>query len=769
MRKNFVLCLFCSFLVFCASSQVQRPYGEFSNSGTKKAEKKLLKDARKEFDYTNYSGAAEKYSELLKLDSTNPMYNFEQAQTLYNNYRQPLSIPYFEKALRFCKDSIGEAYYFLASAYHLAGNFDKARSNYKIYQRVLNSHGTDLLEEEETDLKAEVSRKIEMCDNGEVLLRTPAADKFTINGKTHSFRIENIGTDVNSEYDDYGAVLSNHDSVMSFTSRRAGTVGNKLDWDDKFFEDIYLSNFGSFGWSKSVALSEPINSPKHEAVISVSADGKTIYFYRGIKQGTFYVSTLNGTTWSKPAVLFQEEDMNTSSWETSFFGFSVSGDELYVVSDRDGGMGMRDIYVSKKQSNGSWGALKDIGAPINTKYDEDAPFITADGKAMYFSSKGHNSMGGFDIFRSERQGEGWSEPVNIGRPFNTVGEDIYFIIANNSDRAYYSSSSQAADGSKDMDIYVIDQCDDIPETTLSGITAGVPYGTLTIAEKESGRKVTDVRIENGRYAVRLKHGADYRFTLNYDNVIDPVSADITVPKLCKTYDLYQEISFQHAGLPVVFKNAFFDMKKATSAAGTTNYSDYLSKIDKGTALYSEISVQTSVALAKVDTAKVISTPTVAVSSATVAIASTHTVTAASTHTATTTASTTTTTATGTTATITTISVNNVLFDYDKSSLNTAYLAELDKVVDFLKQSKKASIEVAGYTDSKGSDEYNLALSKRRADAVASYLASKGISRGRIKTTGSGESKPLAANENPDGSDNPDGRAKNRRTEITVIQ
>ena len=111
-----------------------------------------------------------------------------------------------------------------------------------------------------------------------------------------------------------------------------------------------------------------------------------------------------------------------------------------------------------------------------------------------------------------------------------------------------------------------------------------------------------------------------------------------------------------------------------------------------------------------------------------------------------------------------------MFDYDKSNLKREFTSELDKVVDFLKNAnKKAKIEVAGHSDSKGSDPYNLALSKRRANAVAAYLTSKGINKSRIKAIGYGESKPVAANENPDGSDNAEGRAQNRRTEIIVVQ
>jgi outer membrane protein OmpA-like peptidoglycan-associated protein/tetratricopeptide (TPR) repeat protein len=780
---------FCFSVLYIASfSQGQKPYGEFSNPSTEKTEKKILKVARKAFDYGNYSAAIEKYAELLKLDSTNPMYNFEQAQTLYNNYRQPQSIPYFEKAILYSKDSIGEAYYFLGISYHLSGQFDKAQDNYKVYLGMLNNHGTDLIAEEEKELKAEVKHRIEMCENGKMISKSAPADKLTLNGKTRPFRIENMGNDINSEYDDYGEVLSANDSILYFTSRKEGTTGDQVDWDDKFFEDIYMSNLGNSGWEKCVQLGAPINSKKHEAVISISDDGKTIYFYRGVKQGTFYYSTLTGNVWSKPEILFKDQDVNTNSWETSFFGFSVAGNELYVVSDRDGGIGVRDIYVSKKQQDGSWGALKNIGGTINTPYDEDAPFITSNGKTMYFSSKGHNSMGGFDIFRSERQGDSWSEPVNMGLPFNTPGEDIYFIVANKTDCAFYSSSSLATDSTKDMDIYTINLCDDIPEIILAGRTSGITNGSISIAERSSGQKVADVRIENGQYSVRLKHGADYRFTLNYPSVIDPVSADISIPTLCKVYDLYQEISFDKPGQPVVFKNAFFNIKKETAKAGISNYTEFLNKLDKNTSLYSEISVPTSVILAKVDTQKIkpVSTLTTSVTSATTTIsAATQTVTTTEmttdattatttgTHTvttseATTTATTTTTTATGGTTTVTTISVNNVLFDYDKSTLNLDFTAELDKVVDFLKETKNAKINIAGYTDSKGSDEYNLALSKRRADAVMIYLASKGVSRNRIKTAGNGKAKPIAPNENPDGSDNPDGRAKNRRTEITVV-
>lgn len=821
MRFNKNLMLFLLVFFLHSFSYGQNPHVPSQSADAKSEEKKLLKSARKEFDYGNYVLATENYEQLLKLDSTNPTYNFELAQTLYSNFRQPQAIPFFEKAIKFSKDTISEAYYLLGNAYHLACQFDMALMNYRIYQSMLNIHGTDLTGDEESDLKNEVSRKIEMCDNGKLLYNSPPADKFTINSKTRSFRISELGKDVNSEYDDYSSVLSSNDSVMYFTSRRDGTTGGLSDWDDKLFEDIYVSNLGKNGWEKALNVGTPINTKMHDAVISLSPDGKTLYFYRGLKQGTFYSSTLKGNVWTKPEVFFQDARATSGYSDASFFGYAVSGSELYVVSESDTGTTGRDIYLSKKKSDGSWGPLTNIGAPINTRYNEDAPFITSDGNTMYFSSKGHNSMGGYDIFKSERKGDTWSEPVNLGVPINSPGEDIYFIIGNKGDQAYYSSSSHSSDGTKDMDIYMIDLCDDIPQTILAGVTFGITNGIISVAEKANNQKIGDFKIENSKYSIPLKHGSSYLFTLNVPSVMEPVSFEISAPQMCKVYNLYQEIEFPQSAQSIVIKNAFFDIKKETNPE---NYSEFLTKIDKNSMpLYSEIKLPIVPAiLAKVDTTKTIAlsintaTTTPGTVTATTTVADTHTtattsgITTATTHTtvpasgvtttvttavthtavttsgvttattsdthsvtvsgATTTTTSNTTTSSGVTSSVTTMTVNDILFDYDKSNLRKEFTSELDKVIDFLKNAnKKAKIEVIGHTDSKGSNEYNLALSKRRASAVADYLASKGISRSRIITVGDGESKPIAANENPDGSDNPDGRAKNRRTEIVVTQ
>jgi outer membrane protein OmpA-like peptidoglycan-associated protein len=285
-----------------------------------------------------------------------------------------------------------------------------------------------------------------------------------------------------------------------------------------------------------------------------------------------------------------------------------------------------------------------------------------------------------------------------------------------------------------MDIYMIDLCDE-GNTTIRGLAMGISKGTIEVSEKTSGKKVSSFEIKDGKYAVSLENGKNYSFTLKTGG-IEPASMDIAVPKQCKIYELYQELDFTRPGQPMVVKNAFFDIKKE---AGGNNYSDYLAKADKNKLWgYSEITVNTN--------------PVMTVMVDTIKTTTTHTDTTGHVKVDT------------TTAIKTTIAFNNVLFDFGKANLSKDFLPELDKAIALLKKDySKVKFEVAGHTDNKGKDAYNMNLSKRRAQAVANYLASKGISRNRMKIAGYGATRPVASN------DTDEGRAKNRRTEIVIIQ
>ncbi len=849
--RVFCALLFFSFLFTSGDliAQKRKSKGNSYAKVSKRIERQLLNNARKNMEIDQYDDAIKNYSELLKDDSTNVQNNTAMALTLYMNFEQPKAVPYFERALRYTKDTIGDIYYFLANSYHLSYNFEQAEKNYKIYLSLLKRKGSFLPLPENVSLESDVNHRIEMCENGKKMLAE--SPKSPVQRKGKKIMITDMGSNINSKYDDYDAVFTGNDSTVFFTTRRQDVTGGRIDFDEKYYEDIYYSKLKKNGWTPSVNIGNPINTKKHEAVISVSSDGNRLYFYKGVNQGTFYYSDLvqdkvpvsppDDTTgivyriqlgafvrkstnpqfedlqenieikyedglykylsgsylsintahkkkeeflkkgfsdafvvaykgdkrvplskndwietnvcneialskndsnerWSHQRILLPNSEISNKSWETSLFGFAVTvaDDELYIVSDRDGGVGGRDIYVSRKMSNGSWGPLEDLGMPVNSAYDEDAPYLTPDGNTLYFSSNGHNSIGGFDVFVSYRilNTNKWSDPINLGMPINTPGDDIFFSFFHTSERAFYSSSGFAPDSSRDLNNYFIDFCDTLSENTVRGLAKGVAEGTITISDAMTSQEINRFPIVNGKYAMKLKLGRKYNFSFSTKG-IEPVHGEFTIPDQCHLYDIYQEINFTKPGDTLKIENAFFDIAKATLNAGDTSYTEFLSKADKKKlSNYMEDNYPTAPQLFE-DTIKnaVVSTRTDTIR---------HT-------------------------TQTTISFYNILFDFDRSIIKEEYKPDLKKISNYLvKTSPRDKVEIDGHADSKGSDIYNLALSTRRATSVAVYFVSNGVVKKRMKVVGYGESKPVAPNENPDGSDNPEGRAKNRRTEVIIL-
>ncbi len=204
-------------------------------------------------------------------------------------------------------------------------------------------------------------------------------------------------------------------------------------------------------------------------------------------------------------------NINTGSWETHI---TVSSDEktLYFVSDRSKGYGGRDIYRCVKLPTGEWSKALNIGPSINTPFDEDAVFLSADGKTLYFSSNGHTSMGDFDIFYSTLGDDGeWSKPTNIGYPLNTTDADVFFYPTAGNNRAYYSSRKEGGYGLKD--IYLIEMPDSEIEAELSVLKGYIypaegdklPENTLVLVTNKTTGKVTEykVRQRDGSYVAIL--------------------------------------------------------------------------------------------------------------------------------------------------------------------------------------------------------------------------------------------------------------------------
>jgi hypothetical protein len=259
---------------------------------------------------------------------------------------------------------------------------------------------------------------------------------------------------LNTEGAEYSAVLPTSEKFMVFTYRGPKSKGGKQkspghpDEKGTYFEDVFISYKNDSGrWGKPEPI-DAINTVGHDAVMSISHDGQELYIFRnvGLGNGDIFVSYLKGTQWSAPEKV---KGINSNYWEGSIC-FTPDEKYLYFSSERPEGQGGRDIWVAERLADGSYGKIKNAGPVINTNYDEDAPFITADGKTLFFSSTGHNSTGGFDIFRSDLKGGKWNTPYNIGKPVNTNQHDIFYWVSADGERGFYSSERKGGLGLQDI-------------------------------------------------------------------------------------------------------------------------------------------------------------------------------------------------------------------------------------------------------------------------------------------------------------------------------
>lgn len=325
----------------------------------------------------------------------------------------------------------------MAEAYHIAGKIDSSEFFYK---KFLNDASKKQF------LRPKAERGIEMCAVARELMANPVEAK-----------IQNIGAPINSPYAEYSPIVAYDENTLYFTSRRYrmdGSNENKVEAQTgMYYEDMYVifrSISGS--WMEPELLNINV-ADQHSSVVSMSPDGRRIYIYKTFSgNGNIYESEfILGTGWTFPELV----GSNVNSDANEFFA-TITADEqrLYFVSDCYGGFGGKDIWYSQKLPNGEWGKAINMGEPINTAGDEDAPFLHPDGKTMYFSSNGHRSMGGYDIFYSQLENDGWREPTNLGYPINTTDDDHSYISTPDGNRAYYSSKGANTIGS--TDIYVVE-------------------------------------------------------------------------------------------------------------------------------------------------------------------------------------------------------------------------------------------------------------------------------------------------------------------------
>ena len=366
--------------------------------------------------------------------------------------------------------------------------------------------------------------------------------EFSINAMNSpvTFNPVNLGINVNSNADEYLPALSADGSTLIFTrSENVKGVRN---------EDFYISYNDTDEWQFANNLGEPINTLKNEGAQCITADGKTLYFTACSRNDSYgrcdiYQSDFVNEKWTNPVNL--GPNINTESWESQP-AISSDGRQLFFVSNRPGGRGGKDIWVSYKNASGVWMEAKNIGDKINTSKDDISPFLHWDNQTLYFASKGFIGMGGFDVFVSRLNGSGdWGEATNIGYPINSPSDENSLIVAKDGRTAYFASSFFNEDRN-DLDLYTFD----LPQESRSLEVAYI-QGLITDSKTNNPIKA-DIELVN------LKSGKSYKSSEsdldgNYMLCL-PSDAEYALTVNKKKYLFYSEnIKLEHEG-SILVKN-----------------------------------------------------------------------------------------------------------------------------------------------------------------------------------------------------------------------
>ncbi|MBN2485584.1 MAG: OmpA family protein [Bacteroidales bacterium] len=349
------------------------------------------------------------------------------------------SIKYMQKAYEINPNVHFDIHLLLGMAYHQVNEFDNAIEEYNLFLRNLSKKQNAIYQER-------VNMFIRQCKFGRDLVLDPK--RVVIN---------NLGEKVNSVFDEYSPVLPDDASQIYFTSRRMQNLKSKRSIiDDKFFEDIYHSKSENGEWALSERMSKKILEKKNTtniAVVGLSPQKDKLYLYKGKEDnGNIFYSQLKKDKWGKPKKL---KKLNTKKNKETSMCISSDESTLYFISsNKKDTYGGTDIYFSKKKANGKWGKPQNIGNTINTFWDEVGVSLSANDSTLYFSSQGHNSMGGYDVFKSTLEKVNlWSKPENLGYPVNTPDDDVFYTEMPDGKTAYYASNRESGIGG--LDIYKI--------------------------------------------------------------------------------------------------------------------------------------------------------------------------------------------------------------------------------------------------------------------------------------------------------------------------
>ena len=403
--------------------------------------------------------------------------------------------------------------------------------------------------------------------------------------------IKKLMPPLNTAFNDYAPVVSADGSTVLFTSNRPSTE-REIAKGKTGMEYIYQVTLDAKKkWSAPQLLGPSVNAPgRNNSAIALSPDGQRMLVYRDDDDGNgnIFESILNGTDWS--ALIEFPEPINSDKHESSAC-YSPDGRTIYLVSDRKGGIGGKDIWYATRNENDTWGALKNMGSVINTPEDEQGIFLHADGHTLYFSSKGHGSTGGYDLFVSRTSNEGWSDPKNLGSPLNTPGDDLYLVFLADGRTAYMSSERSGGMGAKDLyEVKFTPIAGRKNQDPLLTVLKGMVIDEETKQPLESDIEITD-NVKNaalskqrsnsstGNFLLSLPSGKNYGISVSAPGYLFH-SENFELTDTAGYREVVKVIEMKRltAGKIIVLNNVFYDFDRATLRPESTTELDVLAKL-----------------------------------------------------------------------------------------------------------------------------------------------------------------------------------------------
>jgi hypothetical protein len=370
--------------------------------------------------------------------------------------------------------------------------------------------------------------------------------------------ITNLGNAVNSRFDDYTPSISADGKLLLLTARRDNTTGGRMDeaGDYKYFEDIYYSikDPDTGEWTESLQVAGAVNTETYDAVLSIMPNGKGMFVYKNTVNttGDIYYSELLSTDSSWTEAQKMPRPINTSYFEGSA-SITADGNTLFFISERPNGLGLGDIYVSTKTGE-NWSTPKNLGPIVNTEEDEKFVFIHPSGRTLYFASEGHQTMGSYDIFKSEFVNGEWSLPINLGYPINTVNEESTFSLTSDNQTMYIAAEYDDTYGERDL--YTVDVANyPLISKGHEMSTFGQLMFTITLADNSpakspvitaflasSGVQVAQIQGDKlGMAKLNLPGNQRYRIVISADKKQVEKVIDLTLQEKGETIVQVQEI------------------------------------------------------------------------------------------------------------------------------------------------------------------------------------------------------------------------------------